>query len=115
MSLANGSTVQATAPGKVPNLAAAPTGDKGIVLTWDAPADNGGRSIARCRIEWSAGRAAPWTELVAEHVTMQDAEIDRRQPGRSPGASTEVTPAARSAQSNRGKPRSGSKPALGAP
>ena len=74
----NGSTVAPTAPGKPRNLAAEPGGHTSIVLTWDPPADTGGRTIANYRIEWSADGNAPWTVLVAAHSTMKDGAIDTR-------------------------------------
>ena len=61
----NGSTVPPTAPG-APALEAVPGGDTSIELTWDPPADNGGRAIASYRIEWSTDGNDPWTALVPD-------------------------------------------------
>ena len=76
----NSSTVAPTAPGKVPSLAAVPTDNTGIALTWDAPADNGGRAIASYRIEVSedGGTTFLSTPLVETHNAMKNGEIVRR-------------------------------------
>ena len=83
----NNSNVTPVAPGKVPNLAAAPGGDTSIVLTWDRPADNGGRVIGSYRIEVSEDvDPLVWQELEATHDTMKDGAIERRyeHPGLDP-------------------------------
>ena len=73
----NGSTEAAGAPGAPENFAAEPGGDTSIVLTWDAPADTGGTAIASYRIEVSpSGADGSWTALEAAH----DAAIERRYP-----------------------------------
>ena len=73
----NGSTVQPVVPGAPRNLAAAPGGDTSIQLTWDPPADNGGRAVASYRIEVSEDvTPLVWQELVAEHAVMKDDAID---------------------------------------
>ena len=97
----NESDVTPVAPGKVPNLAAEASGDTSIALAWDAPADDGGRVIASYRIEWSADGGGTWSELVAEHATMQDGEIDRRyeQTGLTPGVTRHYRVAARNSRS----------------
>ena len=77
----NGSTVAPVAPGKVPNLAAVPGGSTAIVLTWDAPADNGGRVIASYRIEGCASACeteSNWEVEVDEHDTISGGAIERR-------------------------------------
>ena len=83
----NRSTEAPEAPGKVPNLAAGPGGDTSIVLTWDRPADNGGRVIGSYRIEVSEDvDPLVWQELEATHDTMKDGAIERRyeHPGLDP-------------------------------
>ena len=73
----NGSTEAAGAPGAPENFAAEPGGDTSIVLTWDPPADTGGTAIASYRIEVSpSGADGSWTALEAAH----DAAIERRYP-----------------------------------
>ena len=71
----------------MPNLAAGPGGDTSIVLTWDRPADNGGRVIGSYRIEVSEDvDPLVWQELEATHDTMKDGAIERRyeHPGLDP-------------------------------
>ena len=83
----NNSTEAPVAPGKVPNLAAGPGGDTSIVLTWDRPADNGGRVIGSYRIEVSEDvDPLVWQELEDEHDAMKDGAIERRyeHPGLDP-------------------------------
>ena len=73
----NNSTVQPVVPGAPENLAAAPGGDTSIELTWDPPADNGGRVVASYRIEVSEDvDPLDWEVLVEEHTVMKDGAID---------------------------------------
>ena len=73
----NGSTVSPAVPGAPESLAAAPGGDTSIVVTWEAPADTGGRAVASYRIEVSEDvTPLVWQELVAEHAVMKDDAID---------------------------------------
>ena len=77
----NGSTVAPVAPGKVLSLAAVPGGSTAIVLTWDAPADNGGRVIASYRIEGCASACeteSNWEVEAAEHATTVAGMVERR-------------------------------------
>ncbi len=73
----NGSTVQPVVPGAPENPAAEPGGDTSIVVTWDPPADNGGRVVASYRIEVSEDDdPLDWEALVEEHTTVKDGAID---------------------------------------
>ena len=73
----NGSTVSPAVPGAPESLAAAPGGDSSIELTWDPPADNGGRVVASYRIEVSEDvDPLVWEALVEEHTTVKDGTID---------------------------------------
>ena len=61
-------TTEATVPGAPTGLRAVPGGVRGtdrIVLTWSAPADNGGSPITGYRIERSSNRNAGWIIHVA--------------------------------------------------
>ena len=71
----NGSTLTPTAPGKVPGLEAV-SGDEGtrIVLTWERPADNGGRVIEDYRIDVSSD-GSRFAELVGAHDERLDGAI----------------------------------------
>ena len=61
----NSSGVAAVAPGAPTSLIATASGTTRINLSWNAPADNGGRTISGYKIEWSAAGSDPWTILVA--------------------------------------------------
>ena len=76
VTVTNGSTEPATAPGKPQNVEAESGGDDRIVLTWDAPADTGGRAIAGYRVEVSTDGNPPWTELAASHDTMNNGKFE---------------------------------------
>ena len=52
--VANNSVVQPEVPGKPLELTAKAMGTTDIVLTWQPPADSGGREITGYRIEWSS-------------------------------------------------------------
>ena len=83
----NESTVAPTAPGAPENPAAEAGGDTSIVVTWDPPADNGGRAIASYRIEYSEDvDPLVWQELVAAHAPMENGRIVTRyeHPGLEP-------------------------------
>ena len=58
-------TDAATAPDAPTGLTATARGKGTIVLSWSAPASDGGAAITGYRIEWSADGAAPWSDLVA--------------------------------------------------
>ena len=75
--VANNSNVDPVVPGAPLALAAEPGEDR-VVLTWDPPADNGGRVVASYRMEWSANGGDPWGEVVDAHDTMKDGAIERR-------------------------------------
>ena len=77
VTVTNGSTVAPTVPGAPTALAATADGETAVDLSWEAPADNGGRPIARYLIEVSED-GATFTTLEADHNTMQDDEIVRR-------------------------------------
>ena len=73
----NNSTVSPAVPGAPESLAAAPGGDTSIELTWDPPADNGGRVVASYRIEVSEDvTPLVWQELEATHDTEVNGAID---------------------------------------
>ena len=74
----NNSAQAPVAPDPPASLRAEPGGEDRIVLTWDAPAYNGGAAIASYRIERSADGSDPWMELVANHAVMKDGAILRR-------------------------------------
>ena len=68
VTVTNGSTQPAGAPGAPVGLEAVSGGDDRIELTWEAPADTGGRAITGYRIEVSTDGNA-FTELVADTGT----------------------------------------------
>ena len=61
----NNSTQAAVVPGAPTSLSATGDGTTRINLSWNAPADNGGRAISGYKIEWSAAGSDPWTVLEA--------------------------------------------------
>ena len=66
----NNSTEPVTAPDAPAGFEAEGAGDTSIVVTWDAPADTGGREITGYRVEVSTDGNPPWTELADNHNTM---------------------------------------------
>ena len=93
----NNSTAPPTAPGKPRNLEAVSGGDDRIVLTWDAPANNGGRTIAGYRVEVSTDGNPPWTELAASHNTMTDGRFEYTHTGLETGDQRHYRVSARNA------------------
>ena len=85
VTVTNGSTEPATAPGVPRNLKAESGGDDRIVLTWDAPDDTGGRAIAGYRVEVSTDGNPPWTELAANHDTMNNGRFEYTHTGLGTG------------------------------
>ena len=75
----NGSTVAPTVATRPTGLVAMAAGDTRIDLSWNAPADNGGRAITGYRIERSTdgGLTYPATPLVANHDAKEDGAIVR--------------------------------------
>ena len=75
----NGSTEAPTVATRPTGLVAMAAGDTRIDLSWNAPADNGGRAITGYRIERSTdgGLTYPATPLVANHDAKQDGAIVR--------------------------------------
>ena len=75
----NSSTLDPVVPGKVPSLTAeAGTDGTSIVLSWERPADNGGRVISSYRIEvceTSCDQDASWTAAVETHDEMENGAI----------------------------------------
>ncbi len=65
---AHATTDPATAPGAPRNVAAAADGQTVINLSWEAPADNGGRAITGYRVQWSSNGNAPWTNVTPAHT-----------------------------------------------
>ena len=51
-----------------------------IALSWTAPADSGHSDVTGYRIEWSAGRNGPWTDLVADTGSTARTHVDARLP-----------------------------------
>ena len=76
VTVANGSTRALGAPGAPRNLETESGGDDRIVLTWDAPADTGGRVITGYRVEVSTDGNDPWNELAASHDTMRGGRFE---------------------------------------
>ena len=75
----NSSTVQPVVPGAPRNLETEAPDDTTIVLTWDPPADNGGRVVASYRIEYSEDVSPRvWQALVEEHDESEDGAIVTR-------------------------------------
>ena len=64
--VANGSTVVPTVPGKPTGLGAEARGPDRIRLSWDTPADNGGRAVTGYRIDVSTD-GVHFATLEAEH------------------------------------------------
>ena len=86
VTITNGSTMPVTAPGAPENLRAESGGDDRIVLTWDAPADTGGRAITGYRVEVSdQGATGPFTERVGNHNTKENGRFTYTHTGLSPG------------------------------
>ena len=85
VTVTNNSNEPATAPGKPQNVEAESGGDDRIVLTWDAPADNGGRAIADYRVEVSTDGNPPWAELAASHDTMNNGKFEYTHTGLGTG------------------------------
>ena len=79
VTVSNGSTVAPTVATRPTGLVAMAAGDTRIDLSWNAPADNGGRAITGYRIERSTdgGLTYPATPLVANHDAKQDGAIVR--------------------------------------
>ena len=72
----NLSTIAPAEPGAPTGLEAEGAGSDRIVLTWDAPADTGGRPITGYRIEVSEdGANGSWTALAEDHREMADGRI----------------------------------------
>ena len=72
----NLSAIAPAEPGAPTGLEAEGAGSDRIVLTWDAPADTGGRVITGYLIEVSEdGDSGSWTELVEDHREMADGRI----------------------------------------
>ena len=67
-------------------LTATADGDEEVNLSWNRPADNGGRTITGYRIEWRAVDGATWQDAVADtgstdtthSVTVPSGETNRR-------------------------------------
>ena len=72
----NDSTAPPTAPGVPRNLEAESGGDDRIVVTWDAPANTGGRAITGYRVEVSEDGNEPWAELAGNHDTMNNGKFE---------------------------------------
>ena len=79
VTVSNGSTVAPTVATRPTGLVAMAAGDTRIDLSWNAPADNGGRAITGYRIERSTdgGLTYPATPLVANHDAKEDGAIVR--------------------------------------
>ncbi len=77
--ITNNSALAPSVPGKVPSLTAeAGTDGTSIVLTWERPADNGGRVISSYRIEvceTSCDQDASWTAAAPTHSEMENGAI----------------------------------------
>ena len=70
----NLSAIAPAEPGAPTGLEAEGAGSDRIVLTWDAPADTGGRVITGYRIEVSEdGDSGSWTTLAEDHVRWRTA------------------------------------------
>ena len=93
----NNSTAPPTAPGKPRNLEAVSGGDDRIVLTWDAPANNGGLAVTGYRVEVSTDGNPPWTELAASHNTMTDGRFEYTHTGLETGDQRHYRVSARNA------------------
>ena len=76
VTVTNNSNEPATAPGKPQNVEAESGGDDRIVVTWDAPADTGGRAITDYRVEVSEDGNPPWAELAGNHDTMRGGRFE---------------------------------------
>ena len=76
VTVTNNSNEPPTAPGKPQNVEAESGGDDRIVVTWDAPADTGGRAIAGYRVEVSTDGNPPWAELAGNHDTMNNGKFE---------------------------------------
>ena len=77
---AHATTDDLTPPGPPTRLSVMPSllrGSDELVLTWVAPADNGGSAITGYLIEWSAARVGPWFPLVQDTKSPARSYTDR--------------------------------------
>ena len=96
VSVTNDSSQAVGPPGVPRNLEAVSGGEDRIVVSWDAPADSGGRAITGYRVEVSSDDTA-FTELVDDHATRVGGRFTFTHTGLSVGAVRWYRVAARNA------------------